>query len=111
MESVVGVADLTATPAPADADTGQCTYAAGDRAVAYVFYSASGGAADLAAFAGRSVPVADLGDAAIWVQSVPLLLIQVGDRSVGIQLLPTLVPPEELQSRSTILGRSAIDHL
>lgn len=109
--TVLGVAGLTSRGVSGDADTGICSYSAGGRTVALVPLSVSGGVVDLAVYASESVSVPDLGDSAIWVDSIGVLLIRVGDRAVGIQVLMPTVPPDEIQAKSIILGRAAIDRL
>ena len=112
VETLVGVPDLTSRAEPGgDATTGTCSFVAGDRVVASVSLALSGADAAFAKYAGSSAPVTGVGDAAIWVNSMNSLFVRVSDRVIGIQLLPTIVPPDEIQTKSIVLGRSAADHL
>jgi hypothetical protein len=102
--AATGAGSLTTRPEPGDAQTGACSYLAGDRAVAATMYLASGGKLGMDAMASQSEPVAGLGDAAIWVPATSALYIRKGDAVVRIQLLPSIIAPEEIKATTVALG-------
>jgi hypothetical protein len=110
VEAATGIAGLTMHPESGDADTGICAYGAGDRIVAWVSRSESGADAEFAAAegAGDATEVPGVGDAAIWSRNPGILLIRVGDGTVGIQFAPTIVPATETIARATTLGLAAL---
>ena len=65
----------------------------------------------MAALAGQGDRVPGLGDAAIWVPLTHTLHIRKGDSVMGIQLLPSIVAPEEIKARTVALGTIAAGRL
>ena len=92
-------------PTPGSAPIG-----AGDRIVAWVSHSEAGADAEFAAAgaAGDTTEVAGVGDGAIWSPHPGILLIRVGEGTVGIQFAPTIVPATETIARATSLGLAAL---
>ncbi len=108
---VMGVGALTRRANAGDRAAGSCSYLAGDRVVAKTTYLVSGAAKALDAYKGESQSVAGIADAAIWVPSVHTLLIRNGDSLLGIQLLDTIVPPDQIKSKTVALGKAAAARL
>jgi hypothetical protein len=110
VEAATGIAGLTTHPESGDADTGICAYGAGDRIVAWVSHSEAGADAEFAAAgaAGDTTEVPGVGDGAIWSPHPGILLIRVGEGTVGVQFAPTIVPATEIIARATTLGLGAI---
>jgi len=95
---------LTARPEAGDSVGGSCSYLSGDRAVAATMIVTSGGKVAMDAIASQSEPVPNLGDAADWVAQTSSLYIRKGDTVVRLQLLPTIIPPDEIKARTVALG-------
>jgi len=110
VEAATGVTGLAPRPESGDADTGTCAYRAGDRIVAWVSRSEAGADAEFAAAdaAGDTTVVPGVGDGAIWSRNPGILLIRVGEGTVGIQFAPTIVPETEIIARATAVGLAAL---
>jgi hypothetical protein len=108
---VMGVGALTRRAGAGDQAAGSCTYLAGDRVVATTTYLVSGAAKALDAYKGESQSVAGIADAAIWVPRTHTLFIRNADSLLGIQLLDTIVPADEIKSKTVVLGKAAAARL
>jgi hypothetical protein len=102
---------LTVRPEQGDAAGGRCSYLSGDRAVATTSWLTSGASLALQGFAGQSEPVAGIGDAAVWVPSTSTLYIRKGDSLMAIQLLSSIVPPDQIKAQTIGLGKIAAGRL
>jgi len=108
---VMGVGTLKVRREPGDQTAGSCSYLAGDRIVAATSYLVSGAAQAFDGYKGESEAVAGLADGAIWVPRVHTLFIRNGDSMMGIQLLDTIVPADEIKAKSVALGTAAAARL
>jgi hypothetical protein len=107
----MGIGTLIARPEPGDASVGYCSYVVGDRAVAATSFLAVGGRGVLDIYEGQAESVPGLADQAIWVEDIHTLYIRKGDSVFSIQLLPTIVPPDEIKAKTVTVGRAAAGRL
>jgi hypothetical protein len=105
--AAVGVTPLTARPEPGDKQSGSCMYVSGDRAVAATSFLVSGGKQAMNVLAGQGEPVANLGDAALWIADRQTLYVRKGDSVMTIKLTPTIVPADQVKAKTVGLGRTA----
>lgn len=111
LESALGVAGIAVKAGQGDATSGHCTYVVGDRTVAATSWLAKGAAQAIRSHEGASDPVPGLGDQAIWDRPTNTLFIRAGDTLFGLQLLASIVAPDQIKATTISLGSAAAGRL